>query len=160
MCSCLRISTLCGAGNEIGAATGAVLALGLTFFKVGCNIYIQTSTPATCRPVLTHSTLPHAVIVSFRPCAASPALRRNVLLATESTPCGQLHMTSCHCSPSPTHFPYITAVLVNSGRLHFIQFVACSVTPISSQLHSARPTSTPPRNTAQTHNWTFNISQK
>ena len=29
-----RISTLCGAGNEVGAATGAVLALGLTFFKV------------------------------------------------------------------------------------------------------------------------------
>jgi hypothetical protein len=40
MCSCLRISTLCGAGNEIGAATGAVLALALTFFKV---------TPATRR---------------------------------------------------------------------------------------------------------------
>lgn len=32
------MSTLCGAGNEVGAATGAVLALALTFFKVTCHM--------------------------------------------------------------------------------------------------------------------------
>ncbi len=36
------MSTLCGAGNEVGAATGAVLALGLTFFKVAYHMFMLT----------------------------------------------------------------------------------------------------------------------
>ena len=56
------MSTLCGAGNEIGAAIGAVLALGLTFFKV-C-ILIHFDAPPTFLAV-TSPRLPPTLLLTL-----------------------------------------------------------------------------------------------
>lgn len=72
-----RMSTLCGAGNEVGAATGAVLALGLTFFKVLLVICHSTHCDggsATCFPALFFICLNSFILVHFSLCYSGRSL--------------------------------------------------------------------------------------
>ena len=79
----LRISTLCGAGNEIGAATGAVLALGLTFFKVRIFDAYECVAAAAIMIVQLYILRPHLLsffTLSLRLFAACQSMLPNVLL--------------------------------------------------------------------------------
>jgi hypothetical protein len=90
----LRISSLCGAGNEIGAAAGAILALGLTFFKVCSSfvLFLCAASPLAQLSRIGFNARAFIQLVSalltlpFRSCIVSPTLflkKPNALLAID-----------------------------------------------------------------------------